>query len=368
MSTPFSILEAMLMQHQKPALQGALMVGRCRVIGKNVYDENDNPFIFRGYVQGHGELTTTDDSQDDKNCGANTVRIVWRKWGPYSAGGGTTRDGQGTGSPGDLLVAYLKDIVDRVRAAKAAGLKVILAGDSNCGQNGSQQYPDDMTTWLFCMVNGNGGQNFFTPDGQAQRALFYLTWQVMARLLYGLVDFYEPLVEPSAPNSNQAAATQLQDEVRTIIMKEDPFAIFIMGGYPGYQVPAMAGAFYAKWAADQNTILTCDMLDGAVNDTVNFPSKVATCVAARNTYNCPVMVNQVGSNNNTDPGGVNLKSSCHQLTYAAGGSIGFTIWEKTSQGVNGYGPFWMNGLQRMMIQIKRDACNFVFNEPQFAAV
>lgn len=317
--------------------------GRCRVVNRNIRDENNKVLLIRGFNQGHGEVTNEGDPGEDIALGANTVRIIWRVWGPYETVGGTTLNGQQIGAPGGLIASYMAGIVLRVRQAKNAGLKVILAGDSNCGQNGAQGYPDDLTTYNFCTVAGTPGSNFMTASGAAQRAQFYATWRWLARRLYGLVDFYEPLVEPSFPGSSQAETSVLQDEIRTIILKEDPFAIFFIGGYPGYQVPYAEGAYQAKWAADSNTVLTFDMLDGAVSAPATFPGKVTTVCQARANTGCPIMCNQLGSTLQSDPDNAFLISAAAQLRDASGGSIGWTFWEKVSAGANSYGPYRDNG-------------------------
>jgi hypothetical protein len=305
------------------------------ISGKNVLNTDGTPFVFRGYNQGHGELTMDHDPIQDVQDGANTVRIIWRVWGDYGGENGIIVDGQDINGPGRLNFDYLEGIVDRVRKAKAAGLKVDLAGDSNCGQSGKQ----DADMILYCTIGSTPGCNFYMPDGQQQLGYFLEAWRWLARRLLGLVDFYEPLVEPSAEEGNVAATWAIQSKIRQIIMQEDPAALFIMGPWPAYQVPSIGDAYNPAWAADNNTILTANLLDSAVVNSETIATKVGQFVSARNTFNVPVMVNQIGSNSSSDPTDSYLNTALGLLDSAAGGSVGYTIWEKVSVNLGSYGTF-----------------------------
>jgi hypothetical protein len=329
---------------------------------KNIMNVDNTPFIIRGFNEGHGELTIPNDPYEDRSLGANTVRIIFREFGPY---GTVIKDGLEVDSPGNLKPAYLQDIVDRVTAAKRAGLKVILCGDSNCGQNGNQ----DTATATFCTINGLPGQNFWTRDGQPYFQYFLGTWDWLSRQLYGLVDFYEPIVEPSAPTATQVETWILQEKIRNVILKNDPAALFIIGAYPSYFANAMSSSFYAPWAAQGNTIWTCDMLDGTSMNTATVVTDIAILTTFRTTNNVPVMVQQVGTLISNDPNSTALSSVLTALNTASGGSIGFTIWEKVSQSATSYGPYAANGvgIDRTVDSTRLAICSARFNDAKIAA-
>jgi hypothetical protein len=344
--------------------------GRMSIVGKNIYDQNGTFFVPVGFNQGHGELTTAGDPAEDVSMGANTVRIIWRVWGPYDHDGhGTTRDGLQIGAPGNFIADYLEGIVTRIEQAKAAGLKVQLAGDSNCGQSGNQGMPGDTSTYTYCTISGVPGTNFFTPEGAAMRAAYYVCWRWLARRCFGMVDFYEPLVEPSAPTATQDSTWALQNELRQIILQEDPHALFVIGGYPAYFVSAINGAFHPSWAGDNRTILTCDMLNNVVIDRTGFPSKLASCTSARTTYNCPVMINQIGSNSSDDPDDTLLGGTLTDLMSASGGSIGYTIWEKVSVSTGSFGMYTQTvvGGTRTPKPNRKTVITDCFNQTKIAA-
>ncbi len=339
--------------------------GRMYLSGKNIFTPDGATFIPQGFNQGHGELTIDSDPTEDISLGANTVRIIWRWWGAYN---GSTTDGRDPTGPGNINYAYLEGIVRRVRKAKQAGLKVQLAGDSNCGQNGNQ----DADQTLYCTVGGLGGQNFFTANGLAYRQAWYTAWRWLVRRCYGLVDFYEPLVEPSAAEATITTVSILQDEVRSIILQEDPYAILVIGGYPSYLAQNSGNTMMTKWVADGNTMLTANLLNSALTG-ADYAGKVTAMVTARNKWGVPIMCDQFGSQLSSDADNSILISCAEQLRLAAGGSIGQTFWEKVSANTNSYGPYsddgsLPNGGSRVLSSPARlTVLSNIFKATQYAA-
>jgi len=139
--------------------------GRMKVSGVNVLDENGNPWVMRGFVYGEVDLWNAGDSAVDKALGANCARIMCRTWGGGSYSEPNV-DGELSGAWANTLPSYIATIETQIIAAKAAGLKVNLAFDSNCGQNGNQS--PSMTT--YCTLGAFTGQNFYTPNGATKRA------------------------------------------------------------------------------------------------------------------------------------------------------------------------------------------------------
>lgn len=325
--------------HYKRGLQAStrtpaarVKYGRMSISGKEILDENGVPFVPRGFNQGHGELTIDSDPAEDVSMGANTVRIIWRVWGFYGNENGVIQDGQDLNGPGNFKRDYLESIVHRVKLAKAAGLKVDLCGDSNCGQ-GVVDSPE------YCTIDGSPNQNFWTEKGKVQRKAFLKAWKWMARRLHGLVDFYEPIVEPLAVEASKELCWKFQTEIRNTILGEDPAALFIMGAWPAYQMQQIAEAMNPAWASENNTIITANILSGLVANSATIGDKVQLAIDARELHNVPCMIQQIGSTTADDPDDSLLDHALTLLDEAAGGSIGYTIWEKTAIYANSYGMY-----------------------------
>lgn len=334
------------------------MTGRMSIVRKNVLDEFGQPWIGRGANNGHGELSIDTDCAEMASRGLNCIRIIPREWGTYQ--GVITDSYDATSSSvGKVNLAYLANIVKRCRQAKAAGLKVILALDSNCGQ--AERVGD-----MVCDMGTGSPQTFFTPGGAARRALHIASARNYARTLLGLVDFYEPLVEPfpsvTLPTGNVMADVQLfQDQMRNAILAEDPAALFIIGPAPGYQNGAVYNWHNPDWDRQSNTMYTCNLLDGAATDTVGLPARIQNLTNLRRDFKCPVFVQQVGTKESSDSPPYPLMANVlDALNTAAGGSIGWTLWEWCSAGVpfhpDSYGPYNSTGAPTRILNTQRMAC------------
>lgn len=331
----------------KPQASAGRRRGRMSVSGVNVLDENGNPWVMRGFVYGEVSLWNAVDSAEDAAMGANTARIMVRAWG----GGSYTApnlDGESVGLWGDTDQTYLANVEAQVVAAKRAGLKVILAFDSNCGQNGNQSL--DMAA--FCDLDASGvGDNFGTAAGATKRAQHKNRMRIFIRKLYGLVDFVEPLVEPNwgTTGGTQADVNAFYVEMMNAVMLEDPDIIFIVGGFSyqhgKVQDPFQQGTFWPT----TNLVGTCDLLDNIMSDQAsgNYAAAVGDITFGRNKQGVPMVVQQAGTQFTSEVGAVGsatdsllLASGLEALRTASGGSIGWTCWEKVSKGSNQYGGWW----------------------------
>jgi hypothetical protein len=324
--------------------------GRMDVSGRNILDENGNPWIGRGYVYGQRELWNTGDSAADAAAGANIARIMVRAWGGGHGGTtytGFTKDAENIGQFGDFDPDYLVQTKRHFQEAKAAGLKTILALDSNCGQSGNQGMPGDTSVYGFCsLYDGSawqGGQNYFTALGKAQKLPAHLNrGKMLLRLLHGLVDFIEPLVEPNpvATGGTQADTNALVVQCMNYWMAEDPDLIWILGGntYQHGKIsdPVSQGTIFPT----QKIVLTADLLDNAMTvDDVTWAANVTDFTSTRAAANRPVFCQQAGTVVTSDADGSILERRLADLQSANGGSIGWTFWEKVSKNLNGYGPW-----------------------------
>lgn len=324
-----------------PTGQGVLSRGRLRRSGVNILDENGNPWIGRGYNYGHGELWSPLDPGADVTAGANCFRGVGRAWGDYTA---PTMDGAQLGAFGDYAVSYLAYLKAQFIAARRAGLRTILALDSNCGQgNGDPTY---------CTLSATPNQNFWTVLGAAQQLPAHINrGRIMLRVLHGLVDIVEPLVEPNPASNLQTDINAVYLQCMRAWLPEDPSIIFMLGGQ-SYQHGKIDNVMSVgtSWPTDQ-IMLTCDYLDNIMTSgSAQFTAAVGDATSARKTTGYPFFGQQCGTVYTSDADGSLFASNIDQLRTASGGSIGWTFWEKVSKNVNSYGPWFDNsdGLGRLV--------------------
>jgi hypothetical protein len=325
--------------------------GRMSVSGRNILDENGNPWIGRGYVYGQRELWQTGDSAADAAAGANFVRIMVRADGGWHGGNtydGYVQDAAATdGSFGDMVPTYLADTKRHFLEAKAAGLKTILALDTNCGQNGNQGMPGDTTVYNFCSLFDGSvwqpGQNYFTALGKAQKVPGHVNrGKMLLRVLHGLVDFVEPLVEPNpvAIGLTQLDTNALVVQCMRSWLAEDPNLIFIVGGN-AYQHSKILDPLTQNTTFPTNQIvLTADLLDNAMTtDDATWAAAIADFTGARSAANLPVLCQQAGTQFSSDADGSLLARRLDDFRTATGGSFSWTFWEKVSKNLGTYGPW-----------------------------
>jgi hypothetical protein len=332
--------------YTKPYTTPGRRAGRMRRVGKNIVDENGNPWIGRGYVYGQRELWKPSDSADDAAAGANAVRLMVRAWGG-GHGGNTytapTMDAESIGSFGDMDPTYLAEVKLTFQRAKSAGLKTILAMDSNCGQNGNQ----DAATQGFCSLYDGSvwqqGQNFYTTLGKAQKFPAHVNrGRLLLRALHGLVDIVEPLVEPNhlSVGLTQVATNAIYMACMNAWLLDDPDLIFMLGGnaYQHAKIddPMLQGTVWPT----SNIILTADALDNIMTQSdATWALAVKDFTDTRTSAGYPVFCQQAGTKLTSDADSSLLGRRLDDLNSATGGSIGWTMWEKISKGPNNYGPW-----------------------------
>jgi hypothetical protein len=329
--------------------------GKMDVSGHNILDEHGNPWVMRGFNYGHGEIWNPQDPYDDVAMGCNTVRIIPRRWGPYTL---PTTNGEQAGAWGDWSPAYIAYIIAQVVTAKAAGLKVNLAFDSNCGQNGWQGYPGDTSTYTYCSLSPDGvstspGQNYFTALGIAQKVPQFLNGiKILIRTLRGMVDFVEPLVEPNPSNTGntQLDVNNLTVQVMNTVLAEDPDIIFILGGFSYQHGKTQDPLSQSTNFPSSRIVLTCDLLDNIMTQPdATYAAAVTDLVNARTQKNRPVVCQQAGTSSGANSGagddwtGSILADRLERLRTATNGSIGWTFWERVSKNPGSYGPWWDPG-------------------------
>lgn len=280
---------------------------------------NGQAWVPYGMSDGHHELTRVGDEALDAAMGATSLRTVVRTYGTY--GTGYQQDMQEEGQPGNLKPAYLAEIVRRLTASRAAGMRNGIANDSNKGQG----------------AEASGGNDFFSGsvEGNRQKALFIGVAVYLAQNYGDLIDWMEPLVEPNSSVVASAAVLQaFQEEFMTAVLAVAPHMLFAIGPRD-YSAGNIANAIKAAWLVPGNPFyghvyMTCNFLDNLSMDEAQRVSRAASVAAARATAGVPAWIDQIATHNNGDPTNVNLDATMALLDAASGGPIGLCYWERVS--------------------------------------
>lgn len=308
---------------------------RMSLSGTTIRDHLGNAFVPIGFNWGSNTYYSTADAAEDVSLGANCVRIIPRGWGDYSA---KSPDGESVADTGHWDPDYITDIIDpQVFGAKAAGLKVILARDSNCGINCHQDV-------AACTISGSPNQSYF--NNATKKTHFLEMWDFLAERYYGFIDFYEPAVEPIADTTSVSTSelNDFQEEAMDRILVKDPGALFIIGG-KAYQNNQVGGIYRGSWATDypNKIILTCNFLGGALSS--DFSGKLANLTSARTAAGVPALTQQLGINTSDDTDDA-FTTAGFDGCRAAG--IGVIYWEKVTTGIDSFGLWYLSGSTRVL--------------------
>lgn len=311
---------------------------RLTISGKNILDENGASIVLRGVVAGHGELVRDGDHAEAAAMGANFWREGTRWWGNYDGAGGFIIDSENDADPGDIDADYLARFSASVRAAKAAGMRVIHFCDSNCGQGAESGGVCDL---------GSGDENFWTPGGAGKRAQFIAMVCHVVTHNVGYIDFIEPIVEPSAAEANQTTVWAFQEELMTAVLAIDPKMLFIIGPYPNYESNSIANAFKPAWGVVgnpfyQKIVITGNFLSNLCTNATNRVDRHGKAVTARNNANAPYLSQQLGTMTSADADDMHLAATLKLFDETSGGAFGYTYWEMTSVFPGSYGWYYLS--------------------------
>ena len=119
---------------------------------------------LRGMNEGTWGEMQQKDAADIASNGGKVVRVLIRWWGLY---GTPDIESRADSSPGHFDPAHLQRFLSEIQWCLDAGLWVIPAIDSNCGQNGLQ----DANMAAYCDPGGTypGGHNFWTDLAMRQK-------------------------------------------------------------------------------------------------------------------------------------------------------------------------------------------------------
>ncbi|MBI1753019.1 MAG: cellulase family glycosylhydrolase [Acidobacteria bacterium] len=285
------------------------------------------PILLRGMNEGTwGEMRSTDAATMAVQ-GARVVRVLIRWWGLY---GGTDVESRLDGSPGHFDPAHLAQFLKEIQWCLDAGLWVIPAIDSNCGQNGLQ----NAGMVAYCDPSGRfpGGHNFWTD--LTQRQLFKEAWVHLAGLLRTKpnIAFYELLPEPLAGRDAAAAAevSAFYQELMTAIEEAagDTRTPFLVGARDAYNINLCDEAYIAapRWA---NRVVYTGNLFIHPNGTqaqnlATLDARLGALAAMKASRNVPVFIQQFGVRTAEDPGQFYLEAGLSRMNAAG---IGYTGWQ-----------------------------------------
>ena len=297
--------------------------GHLSVRGPQLVDSAGRPVELRGWNWGRWGATQPQDGIDNRQQGANVVRIPLRWWGYYEGDDIDSRDDNAKDT-GGIKPAHLTILDDMVAKAASAGLRIVLFIDSDCGQNGTQtpkhiKYCDPQAHYP-------DGHNFWS-DGDA-RARFMKAWRFVAqryRNVPGLAMF-EPLPEPNPARTSPADLTAFYDEVMRAIRPQAPGVPFLVGGR-SYGAKAIDTAWNPLWkdvVYTGNLFLYTDDGNADADSIANFRERMQLILDVRRDHNVPVFVQQIGVRSSEDP---TRRALNVMLDSMADHNLGYTYWE-----------------------------------------
>jgi hypothetical protein len=233
---------------------------RLHIDGSTLLKPNGQPWIGRGVSFGHFWLDTPQDVAAVQALGANCVRILLRWWAPPRKGEYQSQDSRDDNAYAFIHRDHFRNWLDLIVTASAAGLWVVAAIDSNCGQSGTQ----DPATVAFCDpygVFGARGRNFWT-DAPMKR-LYASVWQSAAAALRMIprIAMLEIQPEPLDGRGAEAAGpvrdfyAYLADAIREV----DQDTPFLVGTRDGYNIKLCAEALDTRRS---DFIYTGNLLSG----------------------------------------------------------------------------------------------------------
>jgi hypothetical protein len=304
------------------------------------FDSNGTMFlpdsrVFQagGWNWGHWDLVQPEDASNNKQEGANIVRMVLRWWGYYAI---ETNDAYADAEPGHLNTTNIEILDQRIAWAVAQGLWINLAFDSNCGQNGNQS--TQMSA--YCTIDGAPAQNFW--NNLSMRQKFKDAWAFLANRYKNTnrIAWYEILPEPSPPGYGDVPVRQFYGELISVIRAVDAVTPILVGPNNAYAVNKLPNAYNATWS---NIVYTSNFLDPIMRNLTTMPPKVDIVTAFRNTYGVPVFIQQAGTRTETDQDASKLSGGLQMLINA---NIGYTVWEYRGNSIAEYSAWWQNDTGR----------------------
>lgn len=300
---------------------------RLTLNGTQMLLPNGAPVMLRGINEGTWGQMQSGDAAMIKGQGANVVRLLIRWWGRY---GRTDVESRSDANPGHFDPAHVTRLLTEIQWCLNAGLWVVVAIDSDCGQNGNQT--PDMALYCDPAQTYPGGRNFWTD--LSQRQLFKEAWIYLAGLLKNTpnIAFYELLPEPleGYGSSYGAEVSQFYQELMTAIEDQagDKRTPFLVGPRDAYNIYLCDEAYISdpRW---KNRVVYTGNLFIHVNTTqdqvlAKLDDRIAALATMKTNRQVPVFVQQYGVRTAEDPSGFYLDAGLSKLNAAG---IGYTGWQ-----------------------------------------
>lgn len=311
---------------------------RATVSGKQLLDKNGQVLTIRGINQGTWGENFEQDPADIQALGANCIRTVFRWWGKY---GTSDIDSRADAAWDRINRENLNQQLKEVKWATDRGLWVIVAFDSNCGQNGLQ----NAETIAYCDPGGaypTTGRNFWSD--LATREFFKQAWKKLARELapYPRILAFELLPEP-LEGRDSTYADDVRDfyrEVIAAVRTVDPKTPFLIGARDAYNINLADEA----WLSERTDVIyTGNILSGKMTNQVALPAYVKALTDMRDTRNVPVLVQQVGRETSADTTLVHMNGGLSALN-ANGVHWTYWQWHQNTASPDTYGLNYKDGV------------------------
>jgi hypothetical protein len=298
---------------------------RLTLSGPSMLTPAGSAITLRGMNEGTWGEMRNDDAATIAAQGGNVVRVLIRWWGLY---GSTDVESRADASPGHFDPAHLSRFLTEIQWCIDAGLWVVPAFDSNCGQNGLQN-PDMVA---YCDTTGSypGGHNFWTD--LSQRQLFKEAWVYLAGILKDMpnIAFYELLPEPleGRDSSYGDDVSAFYQELMAAIDAVDTRTPFLVGARDAYNINLCDEAYIAdpRWA---NRVVYTGNLFIHPNKTqdeniATIESRLGALSTMMTARNVPVFIQQYGVRSADDPNQFYLDAGLSRMNAAG---VGYTGWQ-----------------------------------------
>jgi len=282
---------------------------------------------LRGINEGTWGAMRSQDAGIIASHGANVVRVLIRWWGLY---GGTDVESRDEAGAGHFKSDHVAEFLRNVQWCLDAGLWVVPAIDSNCGQNGLQS----AGMVAYCDPTGSypGGHNFWTDLGQ--RAQFKQAWVYLAGILkdYPNIAFYELLPEPlqGRDSSHGAEVSAFYQELMVAIeaVAGDTRTPFLVGARDAYNIQLCDEAYIADPHWVDRVVYTGNLFihtgGTQAQNVADLQTRLDALAAMKTTRNVPVFIQQFGVRTGADPDGFYLDAGLSRMNAAG---IGYAGWQ-----------------------------------------
>lgn len=283
--------------------------------------------MLRGINEGTWGEMRSDDAATIAAQGGNVVRVLIRWWGLY---GSADVESRSDASPGHFQPDHLAQFLKEVQWCVDAGLWVVAAIDSNCGQNGLQ----NAGMVSYCDPGGAypGGHNFWTD--LTQRQLFKEAWVHLAGILKDTpnIAFYELLPEPleGRDSSYGDDVSAFYQELMAAIEDAggDKRTPFLVGARDAYNINLCDEAYIpaARWA--KRVVYTGNLFihpnKTQAENIATLEARLGALATMKASRNVPVFIQQYGIRSGDDPGQFYLDAGLSRMNAAG---IGYTGWQ-----------------------------------------